>query len=268
MLILAIVCLATCCTVAFAVWHRSRKSQEDTPLDLGKISSQIERNAVLPMREQEHLLDVHTPHRSTQRRTRSSPTARKATPAGSIHELLPKVFIILDLETTGLSPSQHEIIEIGAIRVTLQETEHETFQTFVRPLSSISKRITSLTGITQAMIDADGIHLTEAMSQLAAFIGDAPIVTYNASFDMPFVWRAASTCGLTLRNRYTCALKSARRAYPELDSHRLAHVSSVMNLPSGDQHRALGDCVRTLHVFCSSTATLGKKVKWSSCPQD
>jgi DNA polymerase III epsilon subunit-like protein len=47
--------------------------------------------------------------------------------------ILPERFVVFDLETTGLHPDRHEIIEIGAIRVDRDADKHQTFQTLVKP---------------------------------------------------------------------------------------------------------------------------------------
>lgn len=181
-----------------------------------------------------------------------------------LSELLPRQFVVVDLETTGLSPAVNEIIEIGALKITLDMDRHTAFQTFVKPTKSVPSKITKMTGITQQMVDEQGMELQCALRQLIEFVGDLPLVTYNAEFDMGFLWAAAKRCNVALPNRYSCALKRARRAFPDLPSHRLSYVAERLNLPSGDQHRAVGDCERAAHVFLLSTVALNQKVRWTS----
>ncbi len=70
---------------------------------------------------------------------------------------LPDSFVVFELETTGLDASQHEIIEIAAIRFKKGTTAHNTLQALVKPKrAAVPQRITELTGITQGMIDRDG----------------------------------------------------------------------------------------------------------------
>jgi DNA polymerase III subunit epsilon len=64
--------------------------------------------------------------------------------------------VVFDLETTGLNPERHEIIEIGAIKVNRDSDVHQTFQALVKPVKRIPKKITEITGITQAMVTEDG----------------------------------------------------------------------------------------------------------------
>ena len=181
-----------------------------------------------------------------------------------LSELLPRQFVVVDLETTGLSPAVNEIIEIGALKITLDMDRHTAFQAFVKPTKPVPSNITKMTGITQQMVDEQGMELQRALQQLMEFMGDLPLVTYNAEFDMGFLWAAARRCNVALPNRYSCALKRARRAFPDLPSHRLSYVAERLNLPSRDQHRAVGDCERAAHVFLLSTVALNQKVRWTS----
>jgi DNA polymerase III subunit epsilon len=178
--------------------------------------------------------------------------------------LVPDQFIVLDLETTGFSPSKDEIIEIGAIRVTRGSDEAEAFHTLVQIQRRIPPLLSEMTGITQKMINSEGTPLGEALNGLIAFIGDLPIVTYGASFDMEFLQSAASRHGLLVNNRYSCALQLARRAWPELDSHKLEDMAEHLKLPTGQQHRAIQDCQRALPIFVEAVVKLGKPIKWSS----
>jgi DNA polymerase III subunit epsilon len=182
--------------------------------------------------------------------------------------MLPQQFVVLDLETTGLDPIKHEIIEFGAIKVNLGSDTHPTFQTFVKPERKVPKRITEITGITQAMVDAEGRPLAAALTEFMEFIQDLPVVTFNAEFDMGFLQNAARRNGFAISNRYTCALKLVRRAWPGLPSYRLADLAKMGNLADDDTHRALGDCRRAVTVFTSSASRIGMTIKWSRLPKE
>jgi DNA polymerase III epsilon subunit family exonuclease len=180
-----------------------------------------------------------------------------------ISNLLPLSFVVLDLETTGLNPNRDEIIEIGAIRAILNSEHHATFQTLVKSTCRVPPKISKMTGITQAMVDSEGIPIADALGQFIEFIGDLPLVTFNAEFDMGFLCAAAKRNGITISNRYACALKRARRAWPGLASYRLTELAKMGNLSDDDTHRALGDCRRALIIFISATSKLGQKVRWT-----
>ena len=169
---------------------------------------------------------------------------------------LPVQFVVFDLETTGLDPSKHQIIEIGAIRVNRDSNQHDTYQTLVLAKRKLPKKIVELTGITDELLKSDGVQLEEALSGFAAFVGDLRLVSFNTDFDLPFLNNAAAQYNLQFRNQTSCALKMARRAWPKRQSFRLADLARDGNLSSSNQHRALGDCERALHVYIAAASKL------------
>lgn len=66
-----------------------------------------------------------------------------------------KNYVIIDVETTGLSPEHHEVMEIGAIKVRDHQVE-ATFQALVRIEGKIPRHITQLTGLTDEILQQDG----------------------------------------------------------------------------------------------------------------
>jgi DNA polymerase III subunit epsilon len=187
-----------------------------------------------------------------------------AKPSRSLHDLIPQKFVVFDLETTGLSAQRDEIIEIGAMIVTLDTQVQKGWHSLIKPTGKIPKAATRVNGITDQMVAADGIPLDEGLRQFFEFVGDLPLVSFNAAFDIAFLKAAADRCGMQVRNRYACALKRARRAWPELESHKLSYLAEIFKLDRGDEHRALGDCKRTAWVFLQATANLQTKVRWST----
>lgn len=187
-------------------------------------------------------------------------------PKRCYRELLPKNFVVLDLETTGLRALTDEIIEIGAIRVDLDSTEQLAFQILVKPKHRLPEKITEKTGITKEMLEKDGVSIEDALPQFIEFIGELPLVTFNAEFDMAFLHSAAKGLGLSLENPYTCALKRARRAWPGLRSYRLSALAKIGNLSEANTHRAVPDCERALIVFTSATEVIGQKIRWTKPP--
>jgi DNA polymerase III subunit epsilon len=179
----------------------------------------------------------------------------QARPVVSIAHL-PERFIVFDLETTGLDPAKHEIIEIGAIRVNRDSNDHETFQTLVKPAKKVPKKITEITGINQAMVDADGADNETALREFLEFVGDLQLVSFNADFDMAFVRNACARHSISIINPVSCALKMARRAWPGRGSYRLADLAKDGNLSSDGTHRALGDCKRALIVYTAAASKL------------
>ena len=170
--------------------------------------------------------------------------------------------MVFDLETTGLDASQHEIIEIAAIKFKKGRTAHETLQALVKPKVAVPFRITELTGITQGMVDRDGDPLRGALEGFATFFGDLRLVSFNAEFDMAFLQAAAKDCGLPpFKNSTSCALKLARKAWPNRKSYHLDDLASDGGFNSGAAHRALEDARRALIVYAAATAILKTKAR-------
>jgi DNA polymerase-3 subunit epsilon len=181
--------------------------------------------------------------------------SKRAKPVSLAH--LPERFVVFDLETTGLTAGRNEIIEIGAIRVNRDSTQHETYQSLVKPTKKVPKKITDLTGITQEMVNAEGQMLDSALREFAEFVGDLRLVTFNAEFDMSFLNAATSQTGMaSFRNPISCALKMSRRAWPGRQSYRLSDLSRDGNLNAEGNHRALGDCQRALIVYTAAASKL------------
>jgi len=169
---------------------------------------------------------------------------------------LPEQFVIFDLETTGLDPSKHQIIEIGAIRVNRDSKQHDTFQALIITKRKLPKKIVELTGITDDLIKSEGITLEEALVGFRDFIGDLRLIAFNADFDLGFLHKAATQHNLEFRNPTSCALRMARKAWPGRRSYKLADLARDGNISLSNQHRALSDCERTVHVYIAAASKL------------
>ena len=152
----------------------------------------------------------------------------------------------------GLKANEHEVIEIGAIRVNRDANEHETFQILIRLVQPVPDFIAELTGISDDMLDREGIPLAQAMQDFSAFVGDLPMVAFNAKFDQSFLRQASLATGVSFNNKVSCALVAARRAWPGRKSYKLVDLSRDGGLNIDDSHRALGDCHRALVVYVAA----------------
>ena len=169
---------------------------------------------------------------------------------------LPATFVVFDLETTGLDSEKHQIIEIGAIRVNRDSNQHETYQNLVHAKRKLPKKIVELTGITDDLLKAEGVPLAQALTEFSEFVGDLRLISFNSQFDLAFLHAAAGQHNLQFSNPSSCALKLARRAWPTRQSFRLVDLARDGNLSMSNQHRALGDCERALHVYIAAASKL------------
>ena len=142
-----------------------------------------------------------------------------------------KNFVVLDLETTGLTPKTDRILEIGAVKVVDGEIK-ERYSTFINPQMEIPRRITELTGITGDMVK-DAPLREEAVRGLVEFCQDLPLLGHNILFDYSFVKHDAVNLGLAFEKEALDTLQIARRALPELESRSLEFLCSYYGICRG-----------------------------------
>jgi DNA polymerase-3 subunit epsilon len=158
-------------------------------------------------------------------------------------------FCVLDLETTGGSPRDCAITEIGAVKYRGGELLG-SFQTLVDPGLPIPPSITILTGITEAMV-VQAPDIAAALPSFLEFIGDAVIVGHNIRFDMSFLNAAAARLGYAgLSNDTVDTAGLARRLVrDEVRNLRLHTLAAHFRSPVTPIHRALDDARATAHVL-------------------
>lgn len=148
-------------------------------------------------------------------------------------------FVAFDLETTGLSSRDDEIIEFGAV-IWRNGEPGEEFQAFVNPGRHLSQETTDLTGITDRdVMDAPGIG--EVLPKFLEFCADRPLAAHNALFDVGFVKAACKRLGIDYRPVYLDTLPLAQRLLPDLGRYKLNLVADALELPSFRHHRAVDD---------------------------
>ncbi|MBG9389008.1 3'-5' exonuclease [Caenimonas aquaedulcis] len=154
---------------------------------------------------------------------------------------------ILDFETTGLSPAMGDrATEVAIVLMDDSGRVVDRFQSLMNAGVRIPAFIESFTGITNEMIE-DAPPAADVMAQASRFVGDAPMVAHNASFDRRF-WAAELErlgCDAAPANRharFACTMLLSRRLYPEARSFRLGSLAAFHDLPSaGRAHRAMAD---------------------------
>jgi ATP-dependent DNA helicase DinG len=151
--------------------------------------------------------------------------------------------VALDLETTGLDPKSDAIIEIGAYRFSGHRMEAE-FSTLINPNRHIPEFITGLTGIDDSMVrSAPRIH--DVLDQLAAFIGDAPILGHNIKFDLSFLEKYK----LFEFNERLDTYEMASILIPAAPRYNLGALGKQLGISLPATHRALDDARVTAAAY-------------------
>ena len=152
-------------------------------------------------------------------------------------------WVAIDLETTGLSQEDDEIIEIGAVRFHGDEVV-DTFHSFVNPNRRLSDFTRRYTGITQADVSRAPAFPTVAPS-LASFIGATPLVGHNVGFDLGFL----KGRGMEVDNERCDTWDLAYVLMPGLRDYSLRGLSGRFGVAHLRPHRAVEDAMATRGVF-------------------
>ena len=156
---------------------------------------------------------------------------------------------VLDFETTGLSPTMGDRATEIAIALVRKGVIVDRFQSLMNAGRRIPQEVTQLTGITNAMIAA-APPAANVMREAARFVGQAPVVAHNASFDKKFWDDELARLSLTSTNVFACTLLLSRRIYPQAPNHRLSTLVQLLGLPkTGKAHRAMVDAEMTCHLW-------------------
>jgi DNA polymerase III epsilon subunit family exonuclease len=172
-------------------------------------------------------------------------------------------FVIVDVETTGMSPIDDRMTEIAMMKVKNGRLVEE-YSTLVNPLMTISNFITDLTGIDNLMVQ-DAPTAREIIPDVAEFLQDSIFVAHNAAFDWGFVSHSAMReRGIELTNPQLCTVKLSRKILPALPSRALGPVAQFLDVKIPQRHRASGDAYATALILIKFLSFLKKKYALST----
>ena len=172
---------------------------------------------------------------------------------------MPQTIAVIDFETTGMGPLQGA--RATEVAIVLLEGGHivDRYQSLMRTGAWIPPFITQLTGITNAMVAA-APPAEDVMREAARFVGDAPMVAHNASFDRKFWQTELALAGLDAPQAFACTVLLSRRVYPEAPSHSLGRLVDHLGLPrTGRAHRALADAEMAAELLARLQRDLGTR---------
>jgi DNA polymerase III epsilon subunit family exonuclease len=161
------------------------------------------------------------------------------------------VFIVTDVETTGLNPFLHRITEIALLKVLRGEIIDE-FSTLIDPCQFIPQHITRLTGITNEMVYGKP-KFNEIIPDIRKFMGldsqidnklnDIVILAgHNIAFDRKFIDASFTRSGTErIKIKPLCTCRLARRLHRSLPSKSLSSLSNYLGISQRNRHRAVDD---------------------------
>ena len=168
------------------------------------------------------------------------------------------MFVVVDVETTGMSPIADRITEIAMIKVRGGKVIDE-LSTLINPLVTIPAFITDITGIDNVTVH-DAPTAREVVPYVKEFLNDAVFAAHNAAFDWAFVSNTARReRDIELTNNRLCTVKLSNRILPFLTSKSLAPVARHLDIAIPQRHRASGDAYATAHILIKFLSYLKHK---------
>ena len=157
-------------------------------------------------------------------------------------------YVLVDIETTGLSPRTDEIIEIGAIKVK-ENKIIDTYNTLIKIDRNLNPFITKLTGITNKMLET-GKETDKALEEFVNFTGNEIIMGHNVNFDINFIYdKCLSYLDYYLSNDFVDTMRIAKHILPDIQNYKLGTLANYFGVDYRSAHRGLKDVEITYEVY-------------------
>ena len=159
-------------------------------------------------------------------------------------------YVLVDIETTGFSPINDEIIEIGAIKVENNKIVKQ-YDELIKIDKILPQKITELTGITDNMLK-NGKLPNIVLEEFIEFVGNNIIVGHNVNFDLGFLCnKCKKYLNYNLNNDYIDTLYLARKLVPNAINHKLGTLAKMFNISYEGTNRGLKDIKKNNSVYNS-----------------
>lgn len=151
----------------------------------------------------------------------------------------PNGFVVFDIETTGLSPASHKIIEIGMVRTDAQGTPLAYWSTLINPQRSVTA--TEIHGISDDDV-SDSPTFEKALDEILERIRGQVLSAHNAKFDVSFLKLEMARAGWELpKTPILCTMQESKNFIPGLANRKLETCANNLGIKEKVEHRALGD---------------------------
>ena len=160
--------------------------------------------------------------------------------------------IVLDTETTGLDPLRGDrLVEVGCIELFNRMPTGQTFHRYMNPERDMPAEAFAVHGLSTEFLASKPLF-SEVVEEFLAFIGDAPLVIHNASFDISFINAELDRIKRVAigKDRLVDTLLLARRKHPGV-SNRLDDLCSRYAIDNSrrTKHGALLDAELLAEVY-------------------
>jgi DNA polymerase-3 subunit epsilon/ATP-dependent DNA helicase DinG len=155
-----------------------------------------------------------------------------------------RIFVAIDVETTGLQAGVDEIIEVAAVKFRGNGEIIERYSTLVQPRQALPLKITRLTGITPADVAA-APRFNAVGADVARFIKTYPIVGHSVNFDL----RMLREQGMNFTQPVYDTFDLATLLLPQAPIYKLGSLADGLGIAHPADHRALNDAEVAAQVF-------------------
>jgi DNA polymerase III subunit epsilon len=160
--------------------------------------------------------------------------------------------IVLDTETTGLDPLRGDrLVEIGCVEIFNRMPTGQVYHCYINPERDMPAEAFAVHGLSSEFLSTKPLF-TEVVEEFLSFIGDAPLVIHNASFDIGFINAELDRAKRAAipRERLVDTLLLARRKHPGV-SNRLDDLCSRYAIDNSHRtkHGALLDAELLAEVY-------------------
>lgn len=163
--------------------------------------------------------------------------------------LEPKInsYVVFDFETTGLSPKNDMIVEIGAIKVD-NGIIIGSFNELINPQRAIPPFISQKINITNEMVK-DKRKIDTVLPEFIEFIEDYPLMAHNAKFDMSFLMENSLKFGFKPQNSVLDTLYLSRKYLKDAERHSLTYLTQFFGIEHKNAHRAYADALALYEIY-------------------
>ena len=165
----------------------------------------------------------------------------------SKNQSIKDTYVVFDIETTGFSPKNDKIIEIGAVKV-CDGKVIDRFSSFVNPERPIPFNITELTSIEDSMV-IDAPLIDKVLPEFLDFCKGSVLVAHNAGFDCSFIKTNCKNLSLEFSFSILDTVPLARFLYPDLKRVKLNIIAKHLGISLENHHRAVDDAKATAEIL-------------------
>lgn len=166
-------------------------------------------------------------------------------------------FAVVDLETTGGTPSDARIMEIGIVLLDGCEVVG-TYHSLIDPGQDIPPFIQNLTGIKPEMVSGQP-QFASVAEHVAELLKDRIFVAHNVLFDCKFMRAELKRCCIPYDPARLCTVKMSRRVFPGFPSYSLHKLTESLGLADFNHHRALDDAMAAAEILKLAISKVGEK---------